>query len=75
MNQVKMYSYLLLVSPHQLSSSSDEEDISNEEVDACTRISHGVLAASSIAYDRSSMVGRTSGQKSVTATTAVPIRI
>jgi len=32
-----------------VSSSSDEEDISNEEVDACTRISHGVLAASSIA--------------------------
>jgi len=42
-----MQSYLLLVSPHQPSSGSDEEDISNEEVDACTRISHGALAASS----------------------------
>jgi len=39
-----------IVSPHQLSSSSDEKDVSNE-VDACTRISHGVLVASSIVYD------------------------
>jgi len=35
MNQVTMQSYLLLVSPRQLSSSSDEEDFSNEECDAC----------------------------------------
>jgi len=35
MDQVKMKSYLLLVSPHQLSSSSGEADISNEEGDAC----------------------------------------
>jgi len=44
MNQMK--SYLLLVSPHQLSSSSDKDNINNEEVYACTRISHGGLAAS-----------------------------
>jgi len=43
---------MLLVCPHQLGIGSDEEDIGNEEVDACTRISRGVLAASSIAYDR-----------------------
>jgi len=70
MNQVKMQSYLLLVSPHQLSSSSDEEDISNEEKDACRRIPHGVLAASFTVYDRSSLARRTSGDNSFTATTA-----
>jgi len=43
---------LAVVSPHQLRSSSDEEDISYEEVDVRTRISHGVLAAISIVYDR-----------------------
>ena len=72
-----------IVSPHQLSRSSDEEDSSNE-VDACTRISHGVLAASSIVYDRNrttwkhsslSLVVRTSRQNSFTATTTVPTRI
>jgi len=70
-----------IVSPRQLSSSSDNEDISNEEVDACTRISHGVLAASSLVYDRnrtkckyssSSLVGRNSGHNSFAATTCVP---
>jgi len=70
-----MQSYLLLVDSHQLSNSSDEEDISNEEVDALIRISHGVLAASFIVYDRSSVVGRTSGHNSFTATTGVPRRI
>jgi len=61
-----------LVSPTQLSSSSDIEDISNEVVDACTRISHGVLAEIFIVYDRSSLLGRTSGHNSFTVTTAVP---
>ena len=64
-----------IVSPHQLSSSSDVEDIINEEVDACTRISHGLLSATSIVCNRSSLVGRTSGQNSFTATTAVLTRI
>jgi len=58
-----------LISPHHLSSSSDEEDISNQDVDAYTVISHGVLVASSIVYDRSSLVGRTSGHNSFAATT------
>jgi len=74
-NQVKMQSYLLLVSPHQLSSTSDGKDITNEEIDTCTRISQGVLAARSIVYDRSSLVGRTSGHNGFTAATAVPTRI
>jgi len=64
-----------LYSPHQLSSSSDEEDISNEDIDACRRISHGVLAANSVVHDRSSLVGKTSGHNSFTASTAVPTRI
>ena len=74
MNQVKMSSYLLLVRPHQLSSSSDEGNVSYEEVDACKRIFHGVFAASSIVYDISLLVGRTSGHNSFTATIAAPTR-
>jgi len=37
-----------VVSSPQLNGSSDEENISNEEVDAFTRMSHGFLAASCI---------------------------
>jgi len=56
MDQVKMKSHLLLVSPHQLSSSSGEADISNEEGDARTRNSHGALAPTSVVYDRTRTV-------------------
>ena len=42
---------------------------------ACTGISHDVLAASFIVYDRSSLVGRNSEPNSFTATTGVPTHL
>jgi len=36
--------------PPEQQFSLDKEDIGNEKVDTCTRVSHGVLAASYIVY-------------------------